>query len=76
LARLSVACAVLAGICWAGDHYLLGDWAIQRFWPKAASLLAVIVAGAGAFFVCAAMLRIREMQDIALAVQRRLRRSI
>src|SRR6185312_7746124 len=28
LARLSVACAVLAGICWAGDHYLLaaGPW--------------------------------------------------
>jgi putative peptidoglycan lipid II flippase len=75
LARLSVACAALAGICWAGDHYLLAGWAVERFWPKAGSLAAVIVVGAGAFFICATALRIREMQDIALAVQRRLRRA-
>jgi peptidoglycan biosynthesis protein MviN/MurJ (putative lipid II flippase) len=71
-----VACAVLAGICWAGDHYLLGHWAVERFWPKTGSLAAVIVVGAGAFLITATLLRIREMQDIALAVQRRLRRSI
>src|SRR5579883_1431517 len=75
LLRLSVACALLAGICWAGQHYLLAGWAHQRFWPKAGSLVAVIVVGAGAFFFCATALRIREMQDIALALQRRLRRA-
>jgi putative peptidoglycan lipid II flippase len=75
LARLSVACAVLAAVCWAGDHYLLAGWAVQRFWPKASSLAAVIVVGAGAFFSCATALRIREMQDIVLAVQRRLHRT-
>jgi putative peptidoglycan lipid II flippase len=74
LGRLSVACAVLAGICWAGDHYLLASWAVQRFWPKAGSLFAVILVGAGAFFFCATLLRIREMQDIVLAVQRKLHR--
>ena len=74
LLRLSVASAVLAGICWAGDHYLLAGWASERFLPKAGSLAAVIVAGAGAFLLCATALRIREMQDIVLAVQRRLRR--
>ena len=62
LLRLSGACAVLAGVCWAGDHYLLAGWAVERFWPKAGSLAAVIVAGAAAFFLCAAALRIREMQ--------------
>ena len=75
LLKLSAACAVLAGICWAGDHYLLAGWASERFWPKAGSLMAVIVVGAGAFFFCAAALRIREMQDIVFAVQRRLRRA-
>ncbi|MDE2051649.1 MAG: murein biosynthesis integral membrane protein MurJ, partial [Gammaproteobacteria bacterium] len=75
LLRLSLACAVLAGICWAGDHYLLANWASERFWRKSGSLAAVIVAGAGAFFFCATVLGIREMQDIALAVRRRLRRS-
>jgi putative peptidoglycan lipid II flippase len=76
LLRLSVACALLAGICWAGDHYLLAGWAGERFWPKAGSLAAVILVGAGAFFFCATALRIREMQDIAVAVQRRLRRAV
>lgn len=75
LLRLSVACVALAGICWAGEHWLLADWALERFWPKAGSLTAVIVAAAGAFLVCATALRIREMQDIVLAVQRKLRRA-
>ena len=75
LRRLAVACAVLAGICWAGEHYLLAGWAVERFWPKAGSLAAVIVAGVGAFFFCATALRIREMQDIVTAVRRRLRRA-
>jgi putative peptidoglycan lipid II flippase len=75
LLRLSVASVVLAGVCWAGNHYLLAGWAIERFWPKAAGLAAVIVTGAGAFFICAIALRIREMQDIVLAVRRKLRRA-
>ncbi|MGH8302388.1 MAG: murein biosynthesis integral membrane protein MurJ [Steroidobacteraceae bacterium] len=75
LLRLSVAAAVLAAVCWAGNHYLLAGWASEHFLPKAGSLAAVIVVGAGAFLFCAAMLRIREMQDIVLAVQRRLRRA-
>jgi len=76
LLRLSVACVALAGVCWAGDHFLLAHCATERFWPKAGSLTAVIVVGAGAFFFCATALRIREMQDIAIAVQRRLRRAV
>jgi putative peptidoglycan lipid II flippase len=75
LGRLAVASVALVGVCWVGNHYLLAGWAVQRFWPKAASLMAVIVVGAGAFLACATALRIREMQDIAHAVQRRLRRA-
>jgi putative peptidoglycan lipid II flippase len=75
LLRLSLASVVLAAICWAGNHYLLAGWAIEPFWPKAAGLATVIVTGAGAFFICAIALRIREMQDIVLAVRRKLRRA-
>jgi putative peptidoglycan lipid II flippase len=75
LLRLSVAGVALAGVCWAGEHWLLAGWAVERFWPKAASLAAVIAAGAGAFLICATALRIREMQEIMLAVQRKLRRA-
>ena len=75
LLRLCLAAAVLAGVCWAGRHWLLAGWAVERFWPKAGALAAVIAAAAGAFLICATALRIREMQDIVVAVQRRLRRA-
>src|SRR3989440_2153392 len=74
LLRIAIASTVLWGICWAGAHVLLADWATQRFWPKLAALSAVIAAGAGAFLVCATALGIGELRDITNAVKRRLRR--
>ena len=73
LARLSVACAVLAAICWGGSHWLLGGWQREPFWPKLGDLALVIAAGAGAFFVCAMLLGIEEMHDIAQVLKRKLR---
>ena len=49
----------------AGNHYLLAGWALERFWPKAGSLAAVIVVGAGAFFFarpCSASARCRTLR--------------
>ena len=74
LARLAGASAVLAAVCWAGNHFLLAHWASERFWPKLGELLAVIVVAAGAFFVCATALGIRELEDISRAVRRRFAR--
>ncbi len=73
LSRLSVACAVLALICWGGSSWLLGNWPGEAFWPKLGGLLLVIVTGIGAFFGCAMLLRIEEMRDIAQVVKRKLR---
>jgi putative peptidoglycan lipid II flippase len=75
LLKVGAASLLMAAICWAGSHYLLADWATQRFWPKLLWLLAVIVAGGGVFFLCAALLGIPELRDILAAVRRRLRRS-
>jgi putative peptidoglycan lipid II flippase len=75
LARVALACVVLALICWGGAHWLLANWATQPFWPKLADLLVVIAAGALAFFLCASALGIGELHDITKAVKRRLRRS-
>jgi putative peptidoglycan lipid II flippase len=74
LAKLALACAVLLGVAWAGGHWLLGDWAVQRFWPKLAALVAVIACAAGAFWVSASALGIAELQDIGRSVRRKLRR--
>jgi putative peptidoglycan lipid II flippase len=76
LAKLVVASLVLAAICWAGLHFLLGNWATEAFWPKAGALTLVIAAGAAAFFVTATMLGISELREITHAVKRRLSRRV
>ena len=76
LAKLAVASAVLAAICWAGMHFLLADWATEAFLPKLLSLFVVICVGAGAFFVCATALGITELREITHAVKRRLLRRV
>jgi putative peptidoglycan lipid II flippase len=74
LGKIALATSCLLAISWAGGHYLLGNWALQAFWPKLASLLLVIGAGAGAFFLAASALGIGEVHDITRAVRRRLQR--
>jgi peptidoglycan biosynthesis protein MviN/MurJ (putative lipid II flippase) len=74
LVKLAAASAVLAGICWAGNHFLLADWATQGFWPKLGALGVVIATGVAAFLVCASALGITELREITHAVKRRLLR--
>jgi putative peptidoglycan lipid II flippase len=76
LAQLALPSLLLAGICWAGMHFLLANWASQPFLPKAVSLAAVIGIGGGAFFVSATALGITELQEITRAVKRRLLRKV
>jgi len=76
LAKLAVASAVLAAICWGGMHFLLADWATQPFLPKVLSLAFVIALGAAAFFMCASALGITELREITHAVKRRLLRRV
>jgi putative peptidoglycan lipid II flippase len=72
LIKTLIAGAVLAGICLAGNHWLLADWATMRFAPKAAALLITIIAAGGGFFACALLLRINELDPVVAAVRRRL----
>jgi putative peptidoglycan lipid II flippase len=75
LARVALASLVLLAIAWGGGQLLLADWAVQRFWPKLASLTLVIGCAAVAFFLCASALGISEVQELRQAVRRRLRRA-
>jgi len=76
LVKLAGASAVLAAVCWAGNHFLLTHWAGQRFWLRLGALLAVVAAGGTAFFACAAALRIPELGDVSRAVRRRFGRMV
>jgi len=75
LSKVTFACLALAGVCWVGARWLLADWPTQPFWPKLAALMLVIAVGASTFWLCAWLLRVRELRDITSAVMRRMRRG-
>ncbi len=75
LAKIAVASVALIAVCWAGNHFVLADWATQRFWPKLGWLMATIVTGVVAFLGCAIALRIDELEHLRTLVKRKLQRS-
>jgi putative peptidoglycan lipid II flippase len=76
LAKLALAGAVLALICWAGQHWLLAGWTHQGFLLRVALLLVTIAVAATAFFAVALMLRIEELDDVAAMAKRKLGRFV
>ncbi len=74
LGKVALACTALAALCAASRHSVLADWATQRFLPKLAALLLTVVLGVLAFALCGVALRIEELNGVAAAVKRRLRR--
>jgi putative peptidoglycan lipid II flippase len=74
LGKVLLAALLLGAICWAGSHWLLADWAHQRFLPKLGALLTTIVVAAAAYLGMALLLRIGDVDEIAAALRRRLRR--
>lgn len=74
LAKLCVAAAALALVCWAGNHWLLANWATQAFLPKLFYLLSTIAVAGATFFACSMLLGIRELDSLTSAVRRRLQR--
>jgi len=75
LAKVAIACLVLAAVCWAGQHSVLAHWGEQRFLVKLGSLAATIAAGVVAFLGCGLALRISELQELWQLLQRRVMRS-
>ena len=74
-AKVVLATLALAVPCWIGAHWLLADWATQRFWWKLAWLLVTIAGGALTFLAAALLLRIPELEEVTRAVRRRLGRA-
>ena len=75
LLKIGVASLGLVAVCWAGQHFVLSDWATQAFWPKTGWLFATITLAALAFLGGALALRIDELQQVRVIVRRKLRRS-
>jgi putative peptidoglycan lipid II flippase len=74
LIKIAAAGAGLAAVCAASTHWLLADWATHAFWSKCAALFGTILAGAGVFLGCAALLKVDELAPVIAGVRRRLER--
>jgi putative peptidoglycan lipid II flippase len=72
LLKVAIACLALAAVCWGADHTLLAHWPVQRFLPKAAALLATVVAGIAVFFACGLLLKVEELHELLGMLRRRL----
>ena len=75
LLKVALASAVLALVCWSSQHWLLGGWAQLSFAARLSLLLLTIAAGMLAFLGCGVALRIEELQELMLAVRRRVHRD-
>ncbi len=75
LLKISISCGALVAVCAASSRWLLGDWRTEVLWLKVCALLATIVAGVLVFTAVSLLLRIEEMNELAGAVRRRMRRS-
>jgi putative peptidoglycan lipid II flippase len=75
LAKVALASAALALVCWGAQRWLLQDWARMAFAARAGWLLLTIVAGIGVFLWCGALLRIEELRELGEALRRRAHRA-
>jgi putative peptidoglycan lipid II flippase len=74
LGKVAAAALALIAVCAASSHWLLADWASQRFFSKLAALLATVAVAALAFAGCGTALHIEELKELESAIKRRLRR--
>ena len=74
LLKLAVAALPLVAVCAASSHWLLAEWATQPFLPKLGALLATVLIGTSVFVGGCALLRVAEVEELAAALRRRLRR--
>jgi putative peptidoglycan lipid II flippase len=76
LGKMCLAGGVLALVCWAANYWWLDGWTQLRFLPKLCELLVAIAIGAAAFFSCAFLLRVNEVQDIVDIFRRKISREL
>jgi hypothetical protein len=74
LARLAVAGAVLAVICFAAQWMFFQSLQSLRIWQKVIEVTVTVAVGSAAFFGTAYLLGIAEVHDVVELFRRRLRR--
>jgi putative peptidoglycan lipid II flippase len=75
LAKVTLASAALAVICWASQQWLLHGWAQLAFVTRLSLLLLTIALGVLGFLACGTVLRIEELRELFDALRRRAHRA-
>jgi putative peptidoglycan lipid II flippase len=73
LGKLAIAGAVLAGICFAAQHFFFVSLRSGGELRLVVQVCLTIVLGAGAFFGCAYFLRVAEVEDVVNLARRKLK---
>jgi hypothetical protein len=73
LVKLAIAGAVLAGICFAAQHFFFVSLRSGGELRLVVQVCLTIVLGAGAFFGCAYFLRVAEVEDVVNLARRKLK---
>jgi putative peptidoglycan lipid II flippase len=71
LAKLIVAGAVLAGICWLALEFFFSAYPRVSIWANLIVMLITIAVGAGTFFGVAYLLRVAEVRDLVDLMRRK-----
>jgi putative peptidoglycan lipid II flippase len=72
LAKVCLAGALLAAVCWAANHFWLDAWEQMRLLKKLCLLLATITGAAVIFFGSAFVFRVSEVRELFAIVRRKL----
>jgi hypothetical protein len=72
--KVVLACVPLTAVCAASNAWLLADWATQSFWMKAGAVGLAVAVGSAAFAASCLALQVDEVNQLAAAVRRRIRR--
>lgn len=73
LMKLSIASALMAGVCLLANHYLFADLTATTWWNKTLALSGTIAVSAVVYFVATKCLRVAEAEDALDMVKRKLR---
>ena len=71
IAKIGIAGAALAAVCGVAHFTILATGATHGFVLRLVSLVVTIVAGGGAFFATAWLLKIDEIEDLMILVKRK-----
>jgi putative peptidoglycan lipid II flippase len=75
LGKLFVAGSGLSAVCYFGAQWMASHWTSVGKLTRVGELGAVISVAGIVFFIAASLLRVEEMQDLAGAVRRKLKRA-